>query len=101
MDRVLQGVTTGGYALGLTERERFVLAFLLRKLNEYAASVGGQEVAIPDKKMREAEKARVRNLSDDEKKELVDDIKEEMLVTDSFLVTACNGSELPGDEKPV
>ncbi len=101
MDCILQGATTGGYTLGLTERERFVLTFLLRKLNEYAGHVGGADVKVPDKNMREMQEARVRNLSDEEKKELISEIKEELMITESFLTTTCNRQEFPGDEKLV
>ncbi len=84
----------------LTERERFVIQFLLRKLNEYSAIVRGEEAAVPGKNIQSMEKARVRNLSDREKNELIVDIKNEMMLSESFLVTEVKPqSEIAGDEK--
>lgn len=84
----------------LTVREKFILQFLLRKLNEYSAVVRGEEVAVPKKYMLEMQKARVRNLSDEEKKDLISEIKNEMMLSESFLVTtATNDVVHSGDEK--
>mgnify|MGYP001208889528 CR=1 FL=1 len=85
----------------MNERERFIIQFLLRKLNEYAAVVRGTEVAVPDKNMQQMQEARVRNLSKEDKENLVDEIKNEMMISDSFLNTTIDESELPGDENLV
>ena len=85
----------------LTGRERFILVFLLRTLNEYAATIRGADGAIPDKNIQEMQDARVRNLSDADKKELINEIKNEMMLADSFLVTSHDQDECPGDEKLV
>ena len=83
----------------MNERERFIIQFLLRKLNEYAAVVRGTEVAVPDKNMQQMQEARVRNLSKGDKENLIDEIKNEMMISDSFLNTTFEEPELPGDEK--
>jgi len=83
----------------LTDREKFIIQFLLRKLNEYSAVVRGTEVAVPDKNMQQMQEARVRNLSKGDKKNLIDEIKNEMMISDSFLNTTFEEPELPGDEK--
>ena len=84
----------------LTVRERFILQFLLRKLNEYSAVVRGEKVTVPKKYMLEMQKARVKNLSDEEKGELIEEIQNEMMISESFLVTAAtNDVDHPGDEK--
>ena len=83
----------------LTDREKFIIQFLLRKLNEYAAVVRGTEVAVPDKNMQQMQEARVRNLSKGDKENLIDEIKNEIMISDSFLNTTFEESELPGDEK--
>ena len=84
----------------LTVRERFILQFLLRKLNEYSAVVRGEKGTVPKKYMLEMQKARVRNLSDQEKVELIEEIQNEMMISESFLVTAAtNDVDHPGDEK--
>jgi len=85
----------------LTVRERFILVFLLRTLNEYAATIRGADGAIPDKNIQEMQDARVRNLSDADKKELINEIKNEMMLADSFLVLSHDQDECPGDEKLV
>ena len=85
----------------LTVRERFILVWLLRTLNEYSATVRGADGAIPDKNIQEMQDARVRNLSDADKKELINEIKNEMMLADSFLVTSHDQDECPGDEKLV
>ena len=77
-----------------------VFQFLLRKLNEYSAVVRGEKVTVPKKYMREMQKARVRNLSDEEKRKLIEEIKNEMMISESFLVTiATKDADHPGDEK--
>lgn len=101
MDSILQGATTGGYTLGLTERERFVLQYLLVKLNEYAAIVAGAEVTVPDENIKEMQEARVRNLSNQDRQEIISEVKQELMITDSFLTTTSNEQEFPGDEKLV
>ena len=83
----------------LTDREKFIIQFLLRKLNEYSAVVRGTEVAVPDKNMQQMQEARVRNLSKGDKENLIDEIKNEMMISDSFLNTTFEEPELPGDEK--
>ena len=83
----------------LTDREKFIIQFLLRKLNEYAAVVRGTEVAVPDKNMQQMQEARVRNLSKGDKENLIDEIKNEMMISDSFLNTTFEEPELPRDEK--
>ena len=83
----------------MTDREKFIIQFLLRKLNEYAAVVRGTEVAVPDKNMQQMQEARVRNLSKGDKENLIDEIKNEMMISDSFLNRTFEESELPGDEK--
>ncbi len=83
----------------LTDREKFIIQFLLRKLNEYAAVVRGTEVAVPDKNMQQMQEGRVRNLSKGDKENLIDQIKNEMMISDSFLNTTFEEPELPGDEK--
>ena len=46
------------------------------------------------------QKARVRNLSDEEKGKLIEEIKNEMMISESFLVTiATKDADHPGDEK--
>ena len=46
------------------------------------------------------QKARVKNLSDEEKGELIEEIQNEMMISESFLVTAAtNDVDHPGDEK--
>ena len=85
----------------MNERERFIIQFLLRKLNEYAAVVRGTEVEVPNKNMQQMQEARVRNLSKEDKENLVDEIKNEMMISDSFLNTTIDESELPGDENLV
>ena len=37
----------------MNDRERFIIQFLLRKLNEYSAVVRGEKVTVPKKYMRE------------------------------------------------
>ena len=101
MDSILQGSTTGGYKLGLTERERFVLQYLLEKLNEYAAIVAGAQVTVPDENIKEMQKARVRNLSNQDRQEIISEVKQELMITDSFLTTTSNEQEFPGDEELV
>ena len=66
----------------MNDRERFIIQFLLRKLNEYSAVVRGEKVTVPKKYMREMQKARVRNLSDEEKGKLIEEIKNEMMLAD-------------------
>ena len=83
----------------MTDREKFIIQFLLRKLNEYSAVVRGTEVAVPDKNMQQMQEARVRNLSKGDKENLIDEIKNEMMISDSFLNTTFEEPELPGDEK--
>ena len=83
----------------LTDREKFIIQFLLRKLNEYAAVVRGTEVEIPDKNMQQMQEARVRSLSEKDKEDLIDEIKNEMMISDSFLNTTIDEPELPGDDK--
>jgi len=99
MGSVLSGFTTGGSRQLLTERERFVIQFLLRKLNEYSAIVRGEEAAVPRKNMQQMQEARVRSLSEKDKEDLIDEIKNEMMISDSFLNTTIDKSELPGDDK--
>jgi len=83
----------------LNERERFIIQFLLRKLNEYAAVVRGTEAEIPEKNMKQMQEARVRSLSEKDKENLIDEIKNEMMISDSFLNTTIDESELVGDDK--
>ena len=45
--------------------------------------------------------ARIRNLSDTDKKDLINEIKNEMMLTESFLITSVDQHECPGDEKLV
>ena len=83
----------------LTDREKFIIQFLLTKLNEYASVVRGTEVEIPDKNMQQMQEARVRSLSEKDKEDLIDEIKNEMMISDSFLNTTIDEPELPGDDK--
>ena len=85
----------------LTIRERFILVWVLRTLNEYAATIRGADGAIPDKNIQEMQEARIRNLSDADKKEHINEIKNEMMLTESFLITSVDQHECPGDEKLV
>ena len=85
----------------LTIRERFILVWLLKTLNEYSATIRGADGAIPDKNIQEMQEARIRNLSDADKKELINEIKNEMMLTESFLITSVDQHECPGDEKLV
>ena len=85
----------------LTIRERFILVWLLRTLNEYSATIRGADGAIPDKNIQEMQEARIRNLSDVDKKELINEIKNEMMLTESFLITSVDQHECPGDKKLV
>ena len=87
--------------MGLTERERFVLQYLLEKLNEYAAIVAGAQVTVPDENIKEMQKARVRNLSNQDRQEIISEVKQELMITDSFLTTTSNEQEFPGDEELV
>ena len=66
----------------------------------FSAVVRGEKVTVPKKYMLEMQKARVRNLSDQEKVELIEEIQNEMMISESFLVTAAtNDVDHPGDEK--
>jgi hypothetical protein len=85
----------------LTVRERFILVWLLKTLNEYAGTIRGAEEAVPDKNIQEMQEARVRNLSNQDRQEIISEIKQELMITDSFLTTTSNQQEFPGDGKLV
>jgi hypothetical protein len=85
----------------LNERERFIIQFLLKKLNEYATVVRGTEAEIPEKSMKQMQEARVRSLSEKDKENLIDEIKNEMMISDSFLNTTIDEPKLAGDDKLV
>ena len=85
----------------MNERERFIIQFLLKKLNEYATVVRGTEAEIPEKSMKQMQEARVRSLSEKDKENLIDEIKNEMMISDSFLNTTIDEPKLAGDDKLV
>ena len=49
--------------------------------------------------MQQMQEARVRSLSEKDKEDLIDEIKNEMMISDSFLNTTIDEPELPGDDK--
>lgn len=85
----------------LTVRERFIVVWILKTLNDYSAMIRGTDEAVPDKLIQEVQDARVRNLSNMDKKEIINEIKNEMMLTESFLVTSQIQNKCPGDEKLV
>ena len=85
----------------LPERERFLLQYLLGKLNESAEVVAGAQVTVPEENIKEMQEARVRNLSNQDRQEIISEIKQELMITDSFLTTSSNQQEFPGDGKLV
>ena len=64
----------------LTERERFILQYLLGKLNEYAEVVAGAQVTVPEENIKEMQEARVRNLSNQDRQEIISEIKQELMM---------------------
>ena len=64
----------------LTERERFILQYLLGKLNEYAEVVAGAQVTVPEENIKEMQEARVRNLSNQDRQEIISEIKQELMI---------------------
>jgi len=69
----------------LTDREKFILQFMLKLLNEYSAHVMGTKYTEPRKVVEGIRRARAGDVTKKEEREIIREIKEEMSIVGSYL----------------